>query len=362
VKFKTTQEEISHAVAFVFSAIEPRGTMPILNNVLVSCEDGKLTLTGTNLEIEKSIVIEVESQVNGSITIQGKKFSDICKSLDKHSDVAIEVKSDKATIKSGRSKWTLQTLPALDFPSFSGHKNEIYASVSGDELIKSIDKCSSAMANNDVRYYLNGLMIEVDNNKLTSVSTDGHRMIVVESECKSNSDSVFQSIIPRKSVDNLKSVIGNAEEVTINFSSNSVSISVEGKTMLSKLVDGKFPDYRRVIPKSTNKTVIANTSELKAAIRRASILANEKYKGIVMFISQGSAIIKASNPESEEAAEEVPISLSGDDIEIGFNGDYLANAINHLEDPNVTIKLGDSNGSALIEEGNYVAVVMPMRI
>lgn len=366
MKLSITRETLLKPLQAVSGVIEKRHTLPVLSNVLFEVEDGKLSLTGTDLEVELIAVASVESATPGEITIPAKKFMDICRALPDGSDVNISLDGDRISVKSGKSRFTLSTLPASEFPNIEGVTAVTTFTLTQSELKSLLEKTSFSMAQQDVRYYLNGLMISVDENVVRAVATDGHRLAISEIEKSSNISTSQQIILPRKGVLELSRLLENKDsEVTIQISSNHIRIVLDDFTYTSKLIDGKFPDYDRVIPKNNDKTVLAEKLLLKQSLSRASILSNEKYRGIRLTLESGLLKATAHNPELEEAEEEIPVEYSGDSLEIGFNVNYLLDALSAIENDKVEIEMSDSNSSCLIHsEGDSTSryVVMPMRL
>jgi DNA polymerase-3 subunit beta len=270
----------------------------------------------------------------------------------------------KAQLKSGRSKFTLATLPANEFPSVDEGEKSIGFAVQAAVLKGLIEATSFAMAQQDVRYYLNGMLWEISTNKLRAVATDGHRMALCDAECEVVVDGTTKAILPRKGVMELSRLLGE-EEVQVSMGSNHIRITGSDYCFTSKLVDGAYPDYDRVLPKGGDKLVTGERAELKQAFGRTAILSNEKYRGVRILLSNGAIKMVANNPEQEEAEEEVSVNYQGEDLEIGFNVGYLLDVLNVLKGDNIKFTLADSNSSALVEDaanGSAVYVVMPMRL
>jgi DNA polymerase-3 subunit beta len=353
------------SLQLVVGVVERRQTLPILSNVLLSLEGTKLSLTGTDLEVEivGSTEVGVAAEA-GEVTVSARKFLDICRSLPEDAQVDFSSSDGKATLKSGRSKFTLATLPANEFPSVDEGEKSISFAVQASILKGLIEATSFAMAQQDVRYYLNGMLWELSTNKLRAVATDGHRMALCDGICEVDVQDTITAILPRKGIMELSRLLGD-EEVNVSMGSNHIRITGTDYCFTSKLVDGAYPDYDRVLPKGGDKQVIGDRAELKQAFGRTAILSNEKYRGVRILLSDGAIKMVANNPEQEEAEEEVTVNYVGDELEIGFNVSYLLDVLNVLKGKDIRFTLSDSNSSALVEdagEGSAVYVVMPMRL
>jgi DNA polymerase-3 subunit beta len=366
MKFTVTREALLKPLQLVSGVVERRQTLPVLANVLLVLEDTHLSLTGTDLEVEIVARVELEQPgVSGELTVPARKLVDICRSLPDGAVLNFTEEDNRVILKSGRSRFTLSTLPANDFPNVEQSKGDISFSCEQQDIKRLIDRTSFAMAQQDVRYYLNGMLWEVQQGQLRAVATDGHRLAMCTRAVSVNTAEVVHAILPRKGVIELSRLLegdGNAEVV---LGSNHIRVVTDGYTFTSKLVDGKFPDYERVLPKGGDKFVLGDRTELKQAFARTSILSNEKYRGVRLLLNSGLLTIVANNPEQEEAEEQVVVDYSGDSLEIGFNVSYLLDVANVLSSETIKFTLSDTNSSALVEEpdgGDSVYVVMPMRL
>nr|WP_086937697.1 DNA polymerase III subunit beta [Thaumasiovibrio occultus] len=351
----------------VSGALGGRPSLPILGNVLVQVSDsGLLSLTGTDLEVELIGQVQLEADfVPGAITVPSRKFLDICRGLPDAAAITLVVEGDRMIIRSGRSRYSLATLPAEDFPNIEDWQSEIEFSLSQAALRQLIDSTQFSMANQDVRYYLNGMLFETDGDKVRSVATDGHRMAVCQATLANAVDSK-QVIVPRKGVLELVRLLEHSDEaVLLQIGGSNIRTSVNGFVFTSKLIDGRFPDYRRVMPQSSNKTLIAPRDVLKQAFSRAAILSNEKFRGVRVNLDAAQMRISANNPEQEEAEEFLDVEYQGDALEIGFNVSYVLDVLNTLKCDDVKLQLTDANASALIEDAqndDASYVVMPIRL
>jgi DNA polymerase-3 subunit beta len=368
MKFIVSREALLTPLQLVTGVVERRQTLPVLANVLLVLEQDTLSLTGTDLEVEiiARLPLATAATEVGEITIPAKKLVDICRSLPDGADIEFSLKDEKITVKSGRSRFTLATLPANDFPSTEKSEGDLQFTCSQFLIKRLIDRTSFAMAQQDVRYYLNGMLWEVEGNTLRCVATDGHRLAMCVRELDIDVPVKTQAILPRKGVIELSRLLSDQEaQVSLTLGTHHIRVETPDYTFTSKLVDGKFPDYERVLPKGGTNVVTGNRLDLKQAFGRTAILSNEKYRGVRLSFNEGLLNIVANNPEQEEAEEQVVINYQGDEIEIGFNVSYLQDVTNVLDTENIRITLSDANSSALLEEpeeGDSAYVVMPMRL
>ena len=350
----------------VGGVVERRQTLPILANILVNARNGALSITATDLEVEMKTVAQVNCDGEMDFTLPARKLIDICKALPEGADIRISVEGERATLRSGRSRFTLGILPANDYPLIEPMASNYHFTVKEGLLKKLIERTHFAMAQQDVRYYLNGMLLEIREGMVRTVATDGHRLALSESECELGEGIEAQVIIPRKAVLELARLLADGDDsVEVDISSNHIRLGMGDTVFTSKLIDGRFPDYNRVIPINTNKIVIAKKEELKQALQRTSILSNEKYRGIRFQFSTGVLELLAHNPEQEEAEEELEIDYKGEDLVIGFNVGYLIEVLNVLQSDTVQLSLSDSNSSCLVEEPGSSGckyVIMPMRL
>ena len=365
MKFSISREALIKPLNLVAGVVERRQTLPILSNVLLNLEGTQLSLTGTDLEVELIGRVEVEAGgVDGEITVPARKLVDICKSLPDSSQIEFSVDSGKAMVKAGRGRFTLSTLPATEFPSVDESAGDQTLEVAQSVVKRLIDRTAFAMAQQDVRYYLNGMLLELKAGRLRMVATDGHRLaLCTANEAVSTGDAAI--IIPRKGVLELSRLLDTDESIRLVIGSNHIRAANQQFTFTSKLVDGKFPEYERVLPKSADKTVIGQRLELRQAFTRTAILSNEKYRGVRLKLSADTLDITANNPEQEQAEEVVAVEYQGEELEVGFNVSYLLDVLSVLDGDQVRLSLSDSASSALLEEadeGDSLYVVMPMRL
>jgi DNA polymerase-3 subunit beta len=367
MKFRVSRDALLTPLNLVAGVVERRQTLPVLSNVLLNLDGSRLAITGTDLEVELVGRVNLDEPGEaGEITVPARKLADICKSLPEGADIEISVVDGKATVRSGRSRFTLTTLPAREFPNIEDSIGTHQFTIQQGQLRRLIDRTGFAMAQQDVRYYLNGMYWELRSGRLRAVATDGHRLAIctLPGTLKELEDT--QVVLPRKGVLELARLMQkDDEDVTIILGSNHLRATTADFTFTSKLVDGKFPDYERVLPRAADKTVEGSRLELRQSFTRAAILSNEKYRGVRLKLSDDTLEIVANNPEQEQAEESVSVRYSGDSLEIGFNVGYLLDVLGVLSGENVRLSLSDSNSSALLEEsdgGDSLYVVMPMRL
>ncbi|WP_218312113.1 DNA polymerase III subunit beta [Alteromonas antoniana] len=366
MKFTISREKFLQPLQLVSGAVERRHTLPILSNVLIKVSEDALWLTGTDLEVELISSIKLEGEFSeGEITVPAKKLFDIIRGISDGTDISFSLDGNKALIRAGRGRYTLSTLSANDYPNLEDWEGEVEFEISCSDLKRLIDSTHFSMAQQDVRYYLNGMSLETEDNIIRTVATDGHRLALCRLEYN-NTLPARQVIIPRKGVLEISRLIGEDDKLLkIQIGANHLRLFSSDFIFTSKLVDGRFPDYRRVLPKDGDKTVLASKAVLKEAFSRAAILSNEKFRGVRLNLSSGELKITANNPEQEEAEEIVDVDYQGDDLEIGFNVAYLIDVLNALVSEKVQISLSDSNASALIQDAEDDAalyVIMPMRL
>ena len=365
MKFTISRDALLKPLNLVAGVVERRQTLPILSNVLLSLEGGQLALTGTDLEVELVGRVSVSgASVDGEITVPARKLVDICKSLPDGSEIEFSLEAGKATVKAGRSRFTLSTLPASEFPSVDESPGELSLEISQASVKRLIERTAFAMAQQDVRYYLNGMLLEIRSGRLRMVATDGHRLALCTAPDPVDAGDAAV-IIPRKGVLELARLLEGEESIRLVIGSNHVRAVNTQYTFTSKLVDGKFPEYERVLPKSPDKSVVGDRLALKQAFTRTAILSNEKYRGVRLKLSNDTLEITANNPEQEQAEEMVSVDYQGAELEVGFNVSYLLDVLSVLNGSQVRLSLADSASSALLEEaeaGDSLYVVMPMRL
>ena len=361
-----TREDLLKPLQQIIGAVERRQTMPALSNLLLRGNEQSLSITATDLEVELIANIDINIEEGGDTTIPARKLLDICRSLPDQAKLEISSSNEKVKVHSGRSRFSLSTLPAEDFPTIDDLELDQSVAISEGELKGLIEKTAFAMAQQDVRYYLNGLLLEVDAEQIKTVATDGHRLAISQKAHKSDIESKRQIIVPRKGVQELQRLLNQDDnQITLSLGKNHIRVNLPNLQFTSKLIDGRFPEYQRVLPEEEGNRAKMNKSMFKQALTRASILSNEKYKGIRLIFDENKLIIQAHNPEHEEAEDELEIDYQGEKLEVGFNVVYLLDVLNVLESDDVEVIIKDANSSALIvsidnQESRYV--VMPMRL
>lgn len=366
MQIKLTREALLPALQAVANVVERRQTLPILSNVLITAEHGRLHLLGTDMEVEVSVNCDAAVVKEGMTTVPARKLLDICRSLPAEASVQIETGAAKVKIQSGRSRFLLATLPPTEFPSVGNLDTTSEFTIAIAELRDLIGNTQFAMAHQDVRYYLNGLLLELSANAVRAVATDGHRLALCDRELATGVEAPKQIIIPRKGVTELVRMLGHLEgEVSVGVGQNHLKVTARDQSVTTKLIDGKFPDYERVIPKEGEKLVTADREALKAAFGRTSILSNEKFRGVRISLTKGLLKAAAHNPEQEEAEEDIEVDYTSDDLEIGFNVSYLLDVLGVLKSQNVRLELSDANSSCVLyapEDARARYVIMPMRL
>ena len=365
---KINREALLGPLQSVSGIIERRHTLPILSNVLLVRSGNKVEFVATDIEIEISASTEMTGQGDDKRTTVGaRKLLDILRALPEGSEISLALQDKKLQVKSGKSRFNLQTLPPEDFPRLANSEGEVTTFSVPQKLLKAqLGLVQYAMAQQDIRYYLNGLLMVIEDGQLKLVATDGHRLAFASREIGVKGLPRQEVILPRKTIIELSKLLDDSDEsVAIEVSASQVKFTFGAVVLVSKLVDGKFPDYSRVIPKDQPKLLRLERVTLLQALQRAAILTSDKFRGVRWVLSDGSLKIICSNTEQEEAQEELDVAYKGDSLDIGFNVGYLLDVLNHLDVSEVLCGLGDANSSALItvpDKADFKYVVMPMRI
>jgi DNA polymerase-3 subunit beta len=367
IVLKATQDKVLDVLQSVSGIVERRHTLPILANVLIRKTGNSVQFTTSDLEIQIRTTAELDGDSgNFTTTVGARKLIDILRTMPSDQTVSLESNQNKLVLKGGKSRFTLQTLPAEDFPlvqeapSFGAK-----FSVPQKTLKDLLNQVSFAMAVHDIRYYLNGILFVAEGKQLSLVATDGHRLAFANATLDVEVPRQ-EVILPRKTVLEMQRLLSDAEgAIEMQFASNQAKFSFGGMEFVTKLVEGKFPDYNRVIPKNHKNAVTLGRAPLLASLQRTAILTSEKFKGVRLNIEPGTLRVASNNAEQEEAVDELDIDYGGDAIEIGFNVTYLIDALANMEQDMVKIELADANSSALVtipENSQFKYVVMPMRI
>lgn len=366
MKFRILREDLLLPLQQVIGVIERRQTLPILANVLIEVGSGRVELTGTDLEVQLIARSMTDSEEQGRFTVPARKLMDICRLLPDGSEIGFDVKPERVAVQCGKSRFSLGALPAENYPNFEHGDPEVEFFCDAQVLRRAIEKTAFAMAQQDVRYYLNGLLVEIQRGQLRTVASDGHRLALFEDAIEGMPDVSRQIIVPRKGILELGRLLAHVDEpARVQISPNNVRVVLASFSFAAKLVEGRYPDYDRVIPRASSRIAIADRMALRGALTRVAVLSNEKFKGVSLEVKSGAIMLKAQNPEHEEAEDEIPAEVSGDEFSVGFNANYVLDAINAVGSDSVRLSFTDANGSCLIEDlsdARHRFVVMPMRL
>ncbi len=364
---KANRDSILKPLAVVSGIVERRHTLPILANVLIRKTNGVVSFLGTDIEIQ----IQTQAELGGNAediatTVSARKLLDILKSLPDGAETSLSLSNKRLTVQSGKSRFALQTLGAEDFPSFAISPQFNASFVVQQKVLKHLfHMVHFSMAQQDIRYFLNGLLFVVEGKDIRAVATDGHRLAFC-SAATDQDNPKQEVIIPRKTVLELQRLLGDGEEtVAIDIASNQIRFRFGDIELVSKLVEGKFPDYRRVIPVDNPKKISFNRDEFSRTLQRVAILTSEKLRGVRFTLEGGSLKIQASNTEQEEAVEEMDVGYEGEKLEVSFNVTYLLDVLANLKNDTIGLELKDSNSSSLLTvpgDDSFKYVVMPLRI
>ncbi len=367
MKLTISRESLLTPLQSIAGVVERKQTMPVLSNVLIVAEDNVLTLTGTNVEVELvARVAPVHIDQPGRITVPARKLADICRALGEASSIELALEGDRLHLRSGASHFTLSTLPAEHFPNVEDEAESFRLELPQEELGRMLDATAFAMAQQDVRYYLNGLLLEVDRSHVRTVATDGHRLAMSHLDMTTDCPEPRQVIVPRKGVLELARLLEDVQSsVVLVIGENHLRATVGAYTFTSKLIEGKFPDYNRVIPRGGDKVVLADRVALKNTLQRAGILSHENIRGVRLNLATNELQVFANNPDQEQAEDALPVDYQGEPLQIGFNVGYLVDVLNVVDDEQIKLTLANPNSSALIEspgDSSCLYVVMPMRL
>ena len=366
MRFQIQREAILKPLQSVVGVVEKRQTLPILSNLLVTVTDGHVSFTGTDLQIEMIARTAAEGTVSGEATVPARKFFDICRALPDGASLTVEQQGDRVQVKAGRSRFVLAMLPAGDFPTLEAKESNDSLTLPQGTIKELIDRVAFAMAVQDVRFYLNGMLFDLRSDSLRAVATDGHRLAMCQAAIESRSGAERQILLPRKAVLELQRLLEPSDEpVTLELGRSHVRLRRPDVVFTSNLIDGRFPDYEAVMPIGADKQVLVERDVLRDALSRAAILSNEKYRGVRLEVSPTQLRIVAHNAEQEEAVEECGAESNADNLQISFNVTYVLDALASLRSDRVELKLRDGNSSCLIADaGDERArhVIMPMRM
>lgn len=367
MQFTVSQEVIVRPLQLVCSIVERRATLPILSTILLRTHGNQLTMTSTDMELEMIATLPVAVEQEGKTTVSARKFLDICRALPSNATISFNAQDNKAVVRAGKSRFSLSTLSSEDFPDSEGANYVDEIRLPQSALKALLDETSFAMASQDVRYYLNGLLLEREGNILRAVATDGHRLALGSLTTDTSVSEKSSIIVPRKAILELGRLLNDSDDnVTIAFSHQQIKVELPDLHFTSKLIDGQFPNYERVLPLGGDKVVIADRDQLKQALSRAAILSSDKHRSVRINLEPD--LIKATviNQEQESAEEEISVEYQGASLEIAFNNAYLLDLLNAIPDEKVKLVFSDDNSSVLISPANEKFerqyVVMPMRL
>jgi DNA polymerase III subunit beta len=362
---KASRDALLKPLQVVSGIVERRQTLPILANILVRKDGERVSFTATDLEIQIQTSADIGAGKDvAATTIAARKLVDILRALPE-ADVALSLTNKKMAIASGKSRFNLQTLAAEEFPTVAQAEFTADFTLPASTFKYLLSMVHFAMAQQDIRYYLNGMLLVVDGTTVRAVATDGHRLALCE-VTKDDASNKIEAIIPRKTVLELSRLLPDSDEpVRVQMAANQVKFSFGDIELVSKLVEGKFPDYQRVLPAANTKVFAIGREDLMHALQRAAILTTDKFKGVRMVLADGSLKITSTNADQEDAQDELEVDYAGDGLDIGFNVNYLLDVLANLKNEQIRFSLGDALGSALItmpDSERFKYVVMPMRI
>ena len=365
--FYITKEEVVKSLNLTLGVVEKRQTLPILSNVLFEVDESSLKLTATDLESEISTTSTISNfKSGGKITAPARKLSDLCRLMPDLAEIHFFLDGDNLKIETESGKYNLSTLPSEDFPVFETEDAQSQINISSQNLKNLISKTSFAMGNQDWRHYLNGLYMMIDDKVITTVATDAHRLAMATSSLNEASSESTSGIVPRKSINEIGKLVGDeSENVVIQLGQTSIAANVSGTTFVSKLIEGKFPDYEQVIPSGESSLLVVDRKNFSESLSRVSVLSSEKYKGVRIITKKDSLNISANNPEKEQGEENLPCEYQGEEIDIAFNVNYLQEILSTIDSETIEINFFGSEKSCLITDPNsenLKYVVMPLLI
>ena len=365
--FYITKEEVVKSLNQTLGVVEKRQTLPILSNVLFEVDESSLKLTATDLESEISTTSIVSNfKSGGKTTAPARKLSDLCRLMPDLAEIHFFLDGDNLKIETESGKYNLSTLPSEDFPVFEIEDTQSQINISSQNLKNLITKTSFAMGNQDWRHYLNGLYMMIDDKVITTVATDAHRLAMATSSLNEASSESTSGIVPRKSINEIGKLVGDeSENVVIQLGQTSIAANVSGTTFVSKLIEGKFPDYEQVIPSGESSLLVVDRKNFSESLSRVSVLSSEKYKGVRIITKKDSLNISANNPEKEQGEENLPCEYQGEEIDIAFNVNYLQEILSTIDSETIEINFFGSEKSCLITDPNsenLKYVVMPLLI
>ena len=365
--FYITKEEVVKSINLTLGVVEKRQTLPILSNVLFEVDESSLKLTATDLESEISTTSTISNfKSGGKTTAPARKISDLCRLMPDLAEIHFYLDGDNLKIETESGKYNLSTLPSEDFPVFETEDTQSQINISSQNLKNLITKTSFAMGNQDWRHYLNGLYMMIDDKVITTVATDAHRLAMATSSLNEASSESTSGIVPRKSINEIGKLVGDeSENVVIQLGQTSIAANVSGTTFVSKLIEGKFPDYEQVIPSGESSLLVVDRKNFSESLSRVSVLSSEKYKGVRIITKKDSLNISANNPEKEQGEENLSCEYQGEEIDIAFNVNYLQEILSTIDSEKIEINFFGSEKSCLITDPNsenLKYVVMPLLI
>ena len=365
MKIKVLRDDLLTPLQLIANVVERRQTLPILSNVKLTVSESGLQMVGTDLEVELQANSKVNAESLGQVTLPAKKLNDIWRSLSASENIVLEQVNDKVMIRCGGGKYSLATIGISEFPVSMNASDAETIEVNSFDFKKSVEQVAFSMAQQDVRYFLNGMLLEFDGDVMRLVATDGHRLAKTEMKLSAAAVTDQSAIIPRKGVLELLKIVEEVERFDLSISDKVMTVNAGIYRFTTKLVEGQFPDYNKVIPSGGSIELNIDRMSFRESLQRASILSNEKYRGIRLLLSSGSLKVQANNPDQEEAEELLEVVYDGEPVEIGFNVGYILDVLSVLTCDEVRITLSDGNSSALLEgvdDSSGLYVVMPMRL
>ena len=352
--FYITKEEVVKSINLTLGVVEKRQTLPILSNVLFEVDESSLKLTATDLESEISTTSTISNfKSGGKITAPARKLSDLCRLMPDLAEIHFYLDGDNLKIETESGKYNLSTLPSEDFPVFETEDTQSQINISSQNLKNLITKTSFAMGNQDWRHYLNGLYMMIDDKVITTVATDAHRLAMATSSLNEASSESTSGIVPRKSINEIGKLVGDeSENIVIQLGQTSIAANVSGTTFVSKLIEGKFPDYEQVIPSGESSLLVVDRKNFSESLSRVSVLSSEKYKGVRIITNKDSLNISANNPEKEQGEENLSCEYQGEEIDIAFNVNYLQEILSTIDSEKIEINFFGSEKSCLITDPN----------
>lgn len=366
MRFQASRETLLQSLQLLTSVVERKQTWMLLNNILIEAEDERLKLTSTDMEVELVTSVAASVEQTGISTLSARKWLDICRNLPEEALIDVSISETGAILVSGKSRFNLAVLPHDDFPRINSIDEVESINVEQHELRELIEKTYFSMAQNDVRYSFNGILLELTGSGARAVATDGHRLALADTSSTIRVQKPHQVIVPRKGVHELLRMLGNnGNPAQVKLGRNHLRVEIDPSRITSKLIDGNYPDYNKVFPSHIEKKILVDREKFRQAITRVLVLSSEKSKGIRLSIESNMMQVGSHNQEHEEALDELEVDYSGEAIDIGFNGSYILDAIGAMDADKVEISIGENNGAGIFqgfgdESARYV--IMPMRL